>query len=100
MINPNTYIFRFGMHKGLTFKEVAEKDPDYIIWCYDNIDGFELDAYTLEDLYKRSDDILMASVALLNDEDLEVDYYEDTDDELQPERYPFSDKSIGAYKLG
>lgn len=29
---------KFGKHEGLTPNEIAELDPDYIIWMYENID--------------------------------------------------------------
>ena len=41
----------FGKWEGATIQTVIEKDPDYLDWCCDNVDGFELDdeaAYELE----------------------------------------------------
>jgi hypothetical protein len=35
--------FRFGQYKGKPLWEVLEKDRRYVVWCIDEIPGFELD---------------------------------------------------------
>lgn len=33
----------FGKHKDKLVKMIIRNDPEYILWCLENIDGFELD---------------------------------------------------------
>lgn len=42
-VNPDTYIFSFGKHKGYSYETVLVSDAQYIVWCADNIEWFELD---------------------------------------------------------
>ena len=39
------YIFTFGKHKDEYIRDVLETDPSYIIWCNDNINWFEVEAF-------------------------------------------------------
>lgn len=32
----------FGKYKGYTIQEIIKKDPEYLAWAIDEIDGFEL----------------------------------------------------------
>jgi len=43
---------KFGKHAGLTPNEVAEKDPSYIVWMYDEFD----EPPCSEDLYEECSD--------------------------------------------
>ena len=69
------YAFHFGKYKGEILKDVLEEDPNYIIWCSDSIDWFDLDT----DVYD------MASEKDANKED--AGYYYDTDDVGKWTRY-------------
>jgi len=35
--------FNFGKYKGQTLKKVNDDDPDYLLWCQDNVKGFEIE---------------------------------------------------------
>lgn len=45
-------ICHFKKHKGESWKQVIEEDPGYVHWCYENVQGFQLDqiahAYLIE----------------------------------------------------
>jgi hypothetical protein len=43
-------ILSFGKYEGQTIKDVIRVDPDYILWCIDNIEWFELDEEAEEEL--------------------------------------------------
>lgn len=32
----------FGKHKGTLIQDIIQTDPDYLLWCLDNVDGFFL----------------------------------------------------------
>jgi hypothetical protein len=36
-INPYTDTISFGKYKGEIFDEIAERDPNYIMWLKDNV---------------------------------------------------------------
>lgn len=36
-------LFHFGKYKNCIIKDVAEKDPGYVIWCYNHLDHFHQD---------------------------------------------------------
>lgn len=38
---PDEWAFTFGKYKGRTIADIAKKDPDYICWCYFNVEWFE-----------------------------------------------------------
>jgi broad specificity phosphatase PhoE len=42
--------FTFGKYEGKTIKEVFEKDPKYIDFCYNNIDEFYVSPSVLKEL--------------------------------------------------
>ena len=37
------YRFTFGKHNGELLKDILEIEPEYILWCSDDIDWFDLD---------------------------------------------------------
>ena len=37
------YVFTFGKHNDELLEEVLKTDPEYIIWCSDEIEWFDLD---------------------------------------------------------
>ena len=56
-IEPNEYglynRLKFGKYKGEYVQDVIEKDPDYLLWCLDNIDWFKLTKETEAQLDER-----------------------------------------------
>lgn len=38
----SSYVFNFGRKKGQRFLDVVKHDPDYVLWCAENIEWFEL----------------------------------------------------------
>ena len=36
-------VLTFGKHSGEALDEVIVEDPEYIAWCVDEVEGFELD---------------------------------------------------------
>ncbi len=48
------YKIQFGVHKGKTIKQMLEEKPDYIRWCFENIDWFDLSQEAYEAL-KRAE---------------------------------------------
>ena len=37
--------FTFGKYEGETIRYLLEEDPNYIIWCADNVGWFDIEAY-------------------------------------------------------
>lgn len=90
-------VFTFGKYEGMTIKEVFERDPKYIDFCYNNIDEFyvspevmhELRATNLAEISEPSamesfdDDILDA---YLDDATEELDGFDESafDDDDEP----------------
>jgi len=35
--------FNFGKYRGQTLKKVNDNDPDYLLWCEDNVKGFKIE---------------------------------------------------------
>ena len=46
----------FGRYKGKTLKEIASKDPGYLIWASQTIDGFDLSAKAESAILKGLED--------------------------------------------
>lgn len=44
----------FGKHKGEEVQDVILEHPDYLLWCLDNIEWFELTPEAREELDARS----------------------------------------------
>ena len=44
------YIFGFGKHKGEKILDVMDYDPQYVKWCNENLDWFDLDVDMLDEL--------------------------------------------------
>lgn len=59
-ISLESYKFTFGKNKGLYLKDVVEEDPNYVIWCMENIEWFKLSpsdedyVYSLEQRYSNT----------------------------------------------
>ena len=49
-IDIDNFVFTFGIYKGIEYDDVRHDDPNYIIWCNDNIDWFNIDDEELEAL--------------------------------------------------
>lgn len=43
--------FTFGKYKGLSILSVIERDPEYVRWCTENIEWFELNGNEMLHLY-------------------------------------------------
>ena len=41
------WVFNFGKYKDEqpTIRELLESDPSYVVWCCENLDWFDVDAY-------------------------------------------------------
>jgi hypothetical protein len=42
----------FGKHKGETIESLIKSDPAYLVWCYDNVEGFMIVGVNRKELYK------------------------------------------------
>lgn len=38
----------FGKYKGMTIKEVIDDDPEYLVWCLDNVNFFDVSENVLQ----------------------------------------------------
>lgn len=54
-IDPETYIFTFGKHKGKSFLDVLTEDAKYLVWCLDELDWFTVDRSTEDAIYEEVD---------------------------------------------
>jgi hypothetical protein len=45
----------FGKHKDRNLKDVIDDDPQYIDWCFSNIEWFDLDAIAIDYLKEATD---------------------------------------------
>lgn len=43
-------VLTFGLHKGLTISEIINKNPGWLHWAIENIEGFELSNKAFERL--------------------------------------------------
>lgn len=43
-----TWVFTFGKYKNHSLRFVLWNDPEYVQWCVDTLDDFELDEEALE----------------------------------------------------
>ena len=67
--NPTKQIFTFGKYKGKTLEEVAQHDPGYIVWAYENTQ-FKCDKEFYLACYEddmNSDDYEMLDYGALDD---------------------------------
>lgn len=46
---------RFGKHKGLTPNEIAENDPGYIVWMYENLDNAPCSEALYDECYTENE---------------------------------------------
>lgn len=54
LFSPETQL-RFGKYSGKELASVIELDPDYILWCLENIPWFALDSSADDLLQARQD---------------------------------------------
>jgi len=75
--------FTFGKYEGKTIKEVFEKDPKYIDFCYNNIDEFYVSPSVLKEL-KATGSMPSPSA---EDDDVMDSFFEDAEevDDFEPE---------------
>lgn len=70
--------FIFGKYEGMTIKEVFEKDPKYIDFCFNNIDEFYVSPEVMKEL--RSLDPKFSGPAIDEfDDDMLESYLDDTE---------------------
>lgn len=55
-ITDRKYVFTFGKYKGLDLEEVLEIDPQYVLYCQEKIDWFDLDHKLLDEAESGSQD--------------------------------------------
>lgn len=48
-------VLSFGKYKGEYLKDVADADPDYIVWLHENTD-YTICEFILKDVYNEVDD--------------------------------------------
>lgn len=63
-ITNRDHVLTFGKYKGMTLAEVMEFNPDYLLYCQENIDWFDLDHKILGEVENigRDDDELLKEV--------------------------------------
>lgn len=44
---------RFGKFKGRTVEDILDEAPEYLLWCLENVEQFEVDA-ALQDAITRA----------------------------------------------
>ncbi|HMM10831.1 MAG TPA: hypothetical protein PKE03_01890 [Bacteroidales bacterium] len=76
-------VFTFGKYEGKTIKEVFERDPKYIDFCFNNIDEFYVSPEVMRELKatKLSEIADPASLESFDDEMLDA-YLDDATEEL------------------
>lgn len=42
LINLETYVFTFGKYIGEHILDVIDENPNYVLWCHNNVDWFKL----------------------------------------------------------
>lgn len=72
--------FTFGKYEGKTIKEVFEKDPKYIDFCFNNIDEFYVSPSVLKELKAMP-------VSSKDEDDVLDSFFEDAEevDDFEPE---------------
>jgi hypothetical protein len=63
--------FTFGKHEGKTIKEVFEKDPKYIDFCFNNIDEFYVSPAVMRELRDMDPKFAMPTETNMDDDVLE-----------------------------
>ena len=48
--------FDFGKYRNKSIREVIAEDPEYIAWCIENVDNFELNNQAYAEFKKNHDD--------------------------------------------
>lgn len=70
--------FQFGKHMGSTLREVLQCNPDYFLWCLQNLDHLELSEELIDEIkeeFPDFDGLNMLGSHLIYDYD-EEDIYE------------------------
>jgi hypothetical protein len=71
--------FTFGKYEGKTLKEVFEKDPKYIDFCFNNIDEFYVSPTVLKELKSGSSKIA-APIEDVEEDDVLDSFFEDAEE--------------------
>jgi broad specificity phosphatase PhoE len=56
LIDPKRFEFRFGKYKGMTYDEVKKEDPQYLMWCHNEIEWFELPCDEVDEIEELTSD--------------------------------------------
>jgi hypothetical protein len=54
-IDPDTYVFSFGKYRDSSYEEIFKDDPQYILWCHEEIDSFTLTNLELDRVMEKID---------------------------------------------
>lgn len=44
----------FGKHQGRLIEDVLDEDPNYLLWCLENVDDFEVDKALQDEITRRA----------------------------------------------
>lgn len=46
-------VFKFGKYKGQTILQVLDKNAGYIVWCIQNVKGFQIDENLKQEILRQ-----------------------------------------------
>ncbi|MBS4057555.1 MAG: hypothetical protein KKD74_11580 [Bacteroidetes bacterium] len=72
--------FTFGKYEGKTIREVFERDPKYIDFCFNNIDEFYVSPAVMRELKEMNPKFSMPAETDLGDDDMLEAYLEDAEE--------------------
>lgn len=72
--------FTFGKYEGKTIREVFERDPKYIDFCFNNIDEFYVSPAVMRELKEMNPKFSMPAETDLDDDDMLEAYLEDAEE--------------------
>lgn len=61
-ISIDSYIFTFGKYKGLYLSDIVEDNPEYVLWCLENIEWFKLSPSDEDKVYSEA--IRLANIGI------------------------------------
>jgi len=95
-------VFYFGKYHGQPVREVADKNPDYIEWCANNLEHIDFSEnvwnYLNGDSFEEDEDGKVIEVYC--DDDDYWDYYEDNINYQEDTWYAMTDGMYGDYPGG
>jgi len=72
--------FTFGKYEGKTIREVFERDPKYIDFCFNNIDEFYVSPAVMRELKEMNPKFSMPAETDMDDDDMLEAYLEDAEE--------------------